>query len=385
MTNENPKHIQPTSPTACCGCTACASICPTKAISMQTDSFGFLYPNVDETRCTNCGLCSSVCTFHADYTTPARAEPDVYGCRHKEDSDVMRSQSGGAVWALVNAFLQQEGVVYGAVCESVTHIVHKRAVSIEECQAMRGSKYVQSDIRGIFPQLKADLQAGKRVLFTGTACQIAGLLSYLPKKLHEQLTTIDLVCHGVPSPAVWKSYVEYVEKKYAGQVISVNFRDKKYGWHAHNETFRFQDGREVMLDYFRKLFYAHRILRPSCSACPFTNFRRVSDITVSDFWGWEKYHSEWNDDRGVSLMLVNTEKGELLRKDANLHFIASNREECLQPQLQHPAAMDWQRYHRAQRAFEKGGFEALAKNEALIGWPLLRQRIIWKLKSLIGK
>lgn len=380
------RHIKPGSPTSCCGCTACAAICPKKAITMQADSMGFLYPNVDKALCTNCGLCTSTCAFHAnDKTSASIEEQGVYGCRLKDENELKKSRSGGAAWALITSFLRQEGVVYGVVCESVTHVVHKRAVSIEECQAMRGSKYVQSDMRGVFPQVKADLQAGRRVLFTGTACQVAGLLSYLPEKLHERLTTVDIVCHGVPSPAVWESYVKYVERKYAGQVVAADFRDKKYGWHSHNETFRLQDGRELMLAYFRQLFYAHRILRPSCSVCPFTKFQRVSDITVSDFWGWEKHHSEWNDDRGVSLMLVNTEKGELLRKDTDLSFIASNREECLQPQLQAPAAIDWPRYKRARQAFEKGGMEGLLQAEAMIGWPLLRQRIIWKIKSLIGK
>lgn len=382
------KHIQPAPLPSCCGCTACAAICPKAAITMQPGKFGFLYPEVDESRCTNCGLCTSVCTFHADYLTPTRKpEPDVYGCRHSDEQEVIRSQSGGAAWALITSFLRQEGVVYGVVCENVTHVVHKRAVSIEECQAMRGSKYVQSDMRGVFPQVKADLQAGKRVLFTGTACQVAGLLSYIPQKLHERLTTIDIVCHGVSSPALWEAYVKYVEKKYSAQVVSVNFRNKKYGWHSHKETFTLQDGRQITLAHFHKFFGVLRILRPSCSVCPFTNFRRISDITVSDFWGWEQYHTEWNDNKGVSLMLVNTTKGEQLRQTAQkeLCFISSNQMECVQPRLQTPSVIDWPKYQRVQKCFEKDGYEGLAKSEALIGWPLLRQRIIWKLKSLTGK
>lgn len=380
------RHIQLASPTSCCGCTACASICPKKAIAMQADSLGFLYPNIDETLCTNCGLCTSKCAFHTNYlTTGRKVEPDIYGCRHQDKNEVMRSQSGGAAWALTCAFLKQEGVVYGVVCDSVTHVVHKRAVSIEECQAMRGSKYVQSDMRGIFPQVKADLKAGRRVLFTGTACQVAGLLAYLPEKLHERLTTVDIVCHGVPSPAVWESYVKYVEEKLSGHVVAANFRNKKYGWHSSYNTFQFQDGREVMLTHFSQLFYSHCISRPSCSTCPFTNYHRVSDITVADFWGWEKHHSEWNDNHGVSLMLVNTEKGDQLRTSTELCFIESNIEESIQPQLQAPAPFDWTHYNRAYQAFEKGGIEGLLRAEAMIGWPQLRLRIIRKLKSLIGK
>ena len=198
----------------CCGCTACASICPHNSITMKPDVMGFLYPVVDMTSCVECGLCEKVCQFHDDYKRYGNYNvPEVYGCRHKDLEELSHSQSGAAAWAITQTFLESPGVVYGVGYESVTHIVHKRATSLDECQEFRGSKYVQSDLRGVFRQVKNDLKEGYRVLFFGTACQVSGLKSYIPVSLHERLFIVDIVCHATPSPAFWKSYVEYMQCK----------------------------------------------------------------------------------------------------------------------------------------------------------------------------
>lgn len=187
-------------------------------------------------------------------------------------------------------------------------MAHKRATTKEERNEFKGSKYVQSDLDGIFRQVKEDLKQGNTVLFSGTPCQTAGLNSYIGNKLRENLVLVDIVCHGVPGPYMWRDYLDYLEKKQGSKICWVNFRDKQeYGWAAHKETFKFVKGEGKMS--FTYLFYQNIMFRHSCGKCHFANTQRPSDITIADFWGWEKTDPEFNkDNKGVSLVLVNTEK-----------------------------------------------------------------------------
>lgn len=225
----------------CCGCTACASICPYDAISMQPDNLGFLYPVVDESRCVNCHLCENVCAFNDRYDTFLNlSQPEIYGVRHKDIREIELSRSGAAFVAISDRILEQGGVVYGAGYEGHFRVVHKRAVNKNERDEFRGSKYVQSDLRGVFRSVKKDLKAGLVVLFSGTPCQTAGLNSYIGSKWRDNLYLVDIVCHGVPGPYLWRDFIAYVEKKQGAKVCWVNFRDKqKFGWRAHKETFKF--------------------------------------------------------------------------------------------------------------------------------------------------
>ena len=215
---------------------------------------------------------------------------------------------------------------------------------------------------GVFRKVKNDLMVGHRVLFFGTACQVSGLKSYIPVPLHERLTIVDIVCHATPSPAFWKSYVEYMQSKYKSQVIKVNFRDQVFGWHSHEESFYFANGKKVSSHIFRTLFYNHLIVRNSCFNCHYTNFKRVSDITLADFWGWEKHHQEWNDNKGVSLFLINSEKGKMLYKQSQtyLSFIRSDVQKCVQPQLQHPAEQP-NDFNSISQLFVQSGFKGVAR------------------------
>ena len=241
----------------CSGCSACASACPKGAIEMQPDSMGFLYPVVDENACIGCDLCERVCQFAPNYDVYENYEHcAVYGCRHKEETELIKSQSGAASWGLIQTFLTKPGAVYGVAFDTITHIIHKRATSLSECEQFRTSKYVQSDIRGVFPLVKQDLVRGNRVLFIGTACQVAGLKSYIPNKLHALLFTVDIVCHATPSPEFWKKYIEYLEKKRGKKIVKACFRDKKYGWHSHVEVFHFEDGKDIIgKNVLQRLFY----------------------------------------------------------------------------------------------------------------------------------
>lgn len=357
-------HISTSDKQDCSGCTACASICPKGAIKMVPDVMGFLYPEFDESQCIDCGLCVKVCQFKKKYNRYDNFnEPLVYGVRHRDKYELDKSQSGAASWAIIQTFLEEDGVVYGAAFDTPTIVCHQRATTLDECQKFRTSKYVQSNLTGVFLLIKKDLLEGCRVLFFGTGCQVAGLKSFIPKKLHENLFTVDLVCHASPAPGVWKGYVEYLQKKYHSQVVKASFRNKSFGWHSHTETINLA-GQEKMLERtsFRKLFYDHVIIRPSCTQCPFTNFKRVSDLTVADFWGWEKYYWEWNDNKGVSLLLINSERGKYFfaKLGDYINSVPSTMDKCVQPQLRGPVDADINEIIDAEKVFGKGGYKDLA-------------------------
>lgn len=344
----------------CCGCTACASICPQDAITMQPDSMGFLYPVVAKEKCVDCGLCEKVCAFNDNYDTSLNLpQPIAYGARHKDMHEVETSRSGAAFIAISDYVLENGGVVYGVGYTDHFRVVHKRAKTKEERNEFKGSKYVQSDLRGVFRQVKKDLKDGLTVLFSGTPCQTAGLNSYIGKKLRENLILVDIICHGVPGPYLWRDYLAYLEKKQGDRICWVNFRDKQeYGWTAHHETFKFENGGGVKVS-FTDLFYKHIMFREACGKCHFANTRRPSDITLGDFWGWERFDPDINkDDKGLSLIFINTEKGRKLFETVKgqLLFKSVKIEDCLQPNLQHPSVphpscKDFERDYR-EKGFE---------------------------------
>lgn len=236
--------INITDPKDCCGCTACASICAHDAITMKPDALGFLYPEVDTSKCVDCGLCDKVCAFNDNYDRSLNLpKPETYGARHKDMNEVETSRSGAAFIAISDWILAQGGVVYGAGYTDHFRVVHKRATNKEERDEFKGSKYVQSDLTGVFRLVKQDLKDGLIVLFSGTPCQTAALNSYIGKKLRENLYLVDIVCHGVPGPNIWRDYLAYLEKKQGDKIVWVNFRDKQlFGWAAHRESFKFLNG-----------------------------------------------------------------------------------------------------------------------------------------------
>ena len=261
----------------------------------------------------------------------------AYIVKHRDFETRVASRSGGIFTAISDIVLDQRGVVYGCVVNEQFQAEHIRAVSKEERNCLRGSKYVQSSVGKCYENARDDLKLGKQVLFSGTGCQIAGLKSYLGS-IPDNLLTMDLVCHGVPSPAVWKSFLKWMENKYHGKISSVNFRDKRYGWMAHFETVII-DGRIRVADYYRAIFYKHFSLRPSCFNCPYANTGRGSDITIADAWGVDRRHSSFNDDKGVSLVLLNTDKGlsYFERAKKGLEIIEVDLNEFMQPNLQTPS------------------------------------------------
>ncbi len=360
--------IKISSPQECCGCSACESICPKDAISMVADKMGFLYPKVDTDICIDCGLCEKACSFNDNYDKSKNIiQPIAYGMRHKNESEISRSQSGGAFVALSDWILEQGGVVYGVGYEGHFRAVHKRATTKCERDEFRGSKYVQSDLNGTFRLVKQDLQNGLIVCFSGTPCQIAGLESYIPTRLHKKLYLIDIICHGVPGPFIWRDYLNYLEKKEKNEIIAANFRDKSLGgWHSSIESYRFSDGilRTFRSDY-SYFFYKHLSLRPSCGSCHFCNTKRVGDITIGDFWGVNKTDSHFaEDNKGCSLLLINTQKGKswlnLIKPHTNL-LTVPKIEDCLQWNLRRPSILHPQRT-KFEKKYAQYGFDYIIKN-----------------------
>lgn len=344
----------------CCGCTACASICPKEAITMVPDVLGFKYPKVDLSKCIECGLCEKVCVFNDNYDKSQNLkEPKIYAARHKDIHEIETSRSGAAFIAISDYVLDNGGIIYGVGYKDHFRVVHKRATTKEERNEFKGSKYVQSDLDGIFKQVKEDLKKGYTVLFSGTPCQTAGLNSYVGKKLRENLILVDIVCHGVPSPYIWRDYLAYIEKKYKSNIAKVDFRDKsRIGWSGHIESFVFENGNKIESKLYTNLFYKHIMFRKSCSVCHYTNFKRPSDITLADFWGWYKTDPNINaDNKGISLVLVNTEKGRELFEAVKdrMTVVPARLKDCLQPNLQHPSAIHPKRME-FERDYQRKGF-----------------------------
>lgn len=235
--------------------------------------------------------------------------PQVYAVKHKNFEIRMASRSGGAFTAFSDYILEAGGIVYGCILTEDFKAIHIRAYTRETRDKMRGSKYIQSNLLDTFQEVKEDLEAGKKVLFSGTSCQIAGLKSFLQMP-YENLLCIDIVCHGVPSTKVWKKYLAWQEKRNKEKCVNVNFRNKcDYGWAAHVETLTFESGKSVNSQIFKKMFYDHTILRPCCYKCPYKSIIHPGDITIADYWGIEKAAPGFSDNKGVSLVLINNQLG----------------------------------------------------------------------------
>lgn len=333
----------------CSGCGACAEACPVLAIHMEQDREGFLYPVIDEDKCVHCGLCDRVCGFQpADQIRGGRYDlPKAYGVKHKDLNKRMTSRSGAAFVAFSDRILKQGGAVYGAAMMSDFSVRHIRAVTPEERDRMKNAKYVQSIVTMVLPDIMKDLKDGIPVLFSGTPCQVAGVYALLNAKgiRTDKLITCDLVCHGVPSPAIWKDYVEWIERKFGKKIVKASFRDKEYGWDTHFESFELEDGKKKLRREYTDLFYEHIMFRPSCHACHFANTHRVADLTLADFWGIEKHDRSFDDNRGVSLVLANTEKGSEMLESVKdeLEWFSCDILQCLQPTLVKPSRPSVQR------------------------------------------
>ncbi len=296
----------------CCGCTACKNICPKNAIVMLEDEKGFKYPQIDKQKCINCGLCEMVCPI-LKKSVPIE-KMIAYAAINKDETIRMNSSSGGIFTLLAENIIQKGGAVFGVELDENFHAKHTYIEKIEDIEKFRGSKYMQSELGDSYLKVKEFLEKDRYVLFTGTPCQVGGLKSFL-KKEYKKLYTQDIICHGVPSSKTWDKYLEYrrnVDK--LKDLKSIKFRNKNnYGWNSYELSFKYEEN-EVFIDHnkdlFMKAFLSDIALRDSCYECKFKNKNRKSDILVADFWGIEQVLPEMNDEKGISLVIINSQKGK---------------------------------------------------------------------------
>lgn len=306
----------------CTSCAACENICPKDAISMQLDQNGFLRPTVNATKCIHCGLCEKKCPALKRITNPnCNFEvPIVYAAFAKDEQIRIKSSSGGMFTILAKAVLNQGGVVFGVCQESPTSIYHTYVESIADLEKLRGSKYLQSNPDKIYQKAKDFLSKGRKVLFSGTPCQIAALYSYLGERRYDNLYTIDIVCHGTPSFKVFQKYIQEIELQKQGSVKKTFFRDKRLGWKQYSMTNvieyckgnSFQSSNTLQEDIFLKTFLSNISLNESCYSCKYNGIPRLADVTLGDFWGVQRFHRNMDDDKGTSVILLNNTKGEYL-------------------------------------------------------------------------
>ncbi len=328
---------------SCCGCEACVQTCPKHCISFEEDEEGFRYPEVDGTSCIDCGLCEKVCPVlhQAESITPLH----VYAAKNKCEEELMASSSGGLFILIAKKIISEGGVVFGAKFNEKWEVEHAYAETEEGLKAFMGSKYVQSRIGNCYKEAKTFLLSRRKVLFTGTSCQIAGLKNFLGKD-YDNLLTVDVICHGVPSPKVWRKYLEEMKDKArraknsvsfhsilssrkampsdgeGWSIEGISFRDKRLGWKKYSFVLTLaessDEGKQNTVSFSRmhredsymRLFLSDLILRPSCYQCPAKGGKSQSDLTIADFWGIEKILPDFYDERGVGLFIVNTSIGQ---------------------------------------------------------------------------
>lgn len=304
----------------CSGCSACMNICPKNCVDMVEDEYGFRYPNINQQMCINCHLCEKVCPIYIKRDNK-EFDPTVFACQNSDAMTRKASSSGGVFSLLADYILDNNGAVYGAEINDSLEVHHIRITDKDQLYRIRGSKYIQSHINDSFKKIKHDLNGGKRVLFVGTGCQVAGLKSYLDKE-YDYLIIIEVVCHGVPSEKVFRQYINENEKYFDSKVKTIKFRDKVNGWNNYSVTLLFEDGesvsQNVMQNDFMKGYIHNLYLRPSCKICEYKNMSSGSDILLGDFWGVDELGEPWNDNKGTSAVFINTLKGkDILEKIKN--------------------------------------------------------------------
>lgn len=292
----------------CSGCYACFNVCPKKCIEMKVDNEGFWYPKVENDKCVDCHMCEKVCPILN--INKNKYVPKAYACYNKDTTIRMDSSSGGIFTLLASNTISNGGIVYGAMFNNQFEVVHGRVTTDEELKLLRGAKYSQSKLGNTYNNVKRDLDEGVEVYFSGTPCQIDGLLTFLNKK-YENLICQDIICHGVPSPKVWKEYLQ----TFGGRINKIKFRNKDNGWADYNIEIESDNQlykKNHDKDIFMKSFLNNMCLRPSCYNCHSKSLRRNSDITLADFWGIDNIDLSMNDNKGTSLVFVNSEKGKKL-------------------------------------------------------------------------
>lgn len=361
----------------CCGCSACASICPKHSIAMTCDDEGFLYPNVNKETCVNCGLCEKVCNELHPFD---KCKPQhVLAAVNKDDDIRQKSSSGGVFYILAKKVIKEGGVVFGARFDENWQVMIDYAEDINGVLAFMGSKYVQARVENAYKKVRQFLEEGRNVLFSGTPCQVAGLHKFLHKP-YDNLLAVDFICHGTPSPKVWGKYLESLIGE-VQRIGSVEFRNKKNGWKNFSFNLRYNgvDNTISMLSPFRqnlymKAFLQDIILRPSCYACKVRGGSSQSDITIADFWGVSTIFPEIDDDKGTSLVFVNTAKGNAALDFSKMHVSETTYERIkpLNPACYHSPKIHPKRYYFFSQLDNENIFDLIKDCTK----PTVKQRIV---------
>lgn len=326
----------------CSGCGACVQACGVGAISFKQDEEGFLYPEINAEKCVNCGKCVKVCPFEG--VEKNNFNQRFFGVKSKSKDTIKNSSSGGAFYEIAKAFCDNNYAVFGAEINSDLKVRHSYTEDFNLIGKYQKSKYVQSEIGNTFKEAKTLLNKGVKVLYSGTPCQIAGFKNFLGKD-YDNLITIDIVCHGVPSQMLFDKYIKELSEKLKSQVVSLKFRNKKdFDKKSCNQKtvlIKTADGKERVKEVLECEYLAgfHEALfyRSSCGECPFASTERQGDITLADFWGAEKYYKDFDDGRGVSLVIINSKKGLELFEKADFEKIETDKEKATErnAQLRH--------------------------------------------------
>ena len=298
----------------CVGCCACANICTKDCLNMVADKYGFLHPEIQKDDCTNCGVCERVCPM-INLSPKEASSVQAYAAYSKNESVRLSSSSGGLFYTIAKYIIEKGGIVYGAAFDKDLYLSHKGVNSLEDLHILQGSKYIQSDTKLCFREIKTHLKENRAVLFCGTPCQVEGLLHFLQKP-YGNLFTLDFICHGVPSPKAWQEYVKQQETTFSSKACSANFRDKTTGWSSYSYKLTFLNKREYTQtnhkDVYSNAFVQNLSLRKSCYKCKFKTINRNSDITMGDLWGINKILPNITDNKGVSVAFIQSEKGVTL-------------------------------------------------------------------------
>ncbi len=372
----------------CCGCGACAQRCPRKCITMQSDKEGFAYPVVDTKQCTNCGLCEKVCPVINQQ--PESQPIATYAATNSNEVVREQSSSGGIFTLLAAETINKGGIVFGAAFNERWAVEHTFADNIDDIKRFRGSKYVQSNIGNSYAMAEKFLKEDKEVLFSGTPCQVAGLKKYLRKE-YKNLKTVDFICHGTPSPLVWKKYLEEICRiNNISNITDIQFRNKAEGWKRFSLqiTYTGNDGKERIFretlndNIFMKCFLSNLCIRPSCYLCPARSGKSGSDITLGDLWGAEQICPEIDDDKGLSLVMMRKEQE--LPKSERIE-IPYNEALKYNPSISTNVAMPHKRSKFFRLAHKNGvcvATETCTKQNKL---DVIWDKVVWNIKNRILK
>lgn len=353
----------------CCGCKACEIICPKNCIEMTVDEEGFWYPIVDKDKCIDCGMCEKSCPILNKASRKKSFDAKVYGAYSNNESIRINSSSGGMFSELAASVFEKSGAVFGCTMnDDFSFAKHIKVENVDDLPKLQGSKYLQSDTNITFEEVKNCLQNGQEVLYSGTPCQIAGLKSYLGKYSKDyNLVTVDIICHGVPSSNVWNCYKSALVKKFDSTVEKISFRNKSNGWQNYSLLCEFENKKEYKKfagdDLYLRGFVADYYLRPSCYDCQFKGDNIKSDITLADFWGIDKVNPKFNDDKGVSLVVIHSQKGQQIfdeiKDNEKITYFSENAEKGLEYNPSYYNSVKMKNMRKVFfKQFEKNGVEA---------------------------